>query len=64
MRQLSEQKSRELFKLTKEIGLLVLAGIVAQKLVTGSSVSDPLVIIGFAAAFFMYSLSIHFLLRS
>lgn len=48
----------------KEVALLFLASLVVQKLFSGGSVADPVVIVGVVASIFLYGFAIHLLLKS
>jgi hypothetical protein len=61
-KRLSMEQRKELIRTTREIGLLSLAGVVAQKVVSGAALVDPIVIGGFAVSLFMYALMLRFLL--
>ena len=48
----------------KEVALLFLASLVVQKLFTGGSLADPVVILGAVSAIILYGFATHLLLRS
>jgi len=62
-RRLSPEQRKELVATTRQIGLLALAGVVAQKIVAGASLIDPVVVGGFLVALLMYFLMLRFLLQ-
>ncbi len=62
--QLTSDQYKALSKSAEKIGLLTLAGVVAQKIVSGATLIDPVVVGGFFVAVFMYAIHIRFLLKA
>ena len=48
----------------KEVALLFLASLVVQRLFSGSSLADPVMLVGAASSTLLYAFAIHLLLKS
>ena len=48
----------------KEVALLSLAALVVQKILSGASLTDPLVVVGIGTAVILYATAVHLLLKS
>jgi hypothetical protein len=48
----------------ERLGLIAVASLVVQKVVSGAGLSDPVVILGVVVSFALYAFAYHLLLRS
>jgi hypothetical protein len=48
----------------ERLGLIAVASLVVQKIVSGAGVSDPVVILGVVVSFALYAFAYHLLLQS
>ena len=51
-------------KWVKEIGLLLFAALVVERIISGSVLSEPAVMIGLVISFFIYTFAVWLLLKS
>ena len=62
--ELEERHYKTVSQWFKRLGLVVVASLVVQKIASGASLADPVVIVGVIASFIIYGFAYLLLLRS
>jgi hypothetical protein len=63
-RTMAERHYKVVSEWLERLGLIAVASLVVQKIVSGAGLSDPVVILGVVVSFVLYAFAYHLLLQS